>query len=215
MLAATQHLQASDPAALITAADLLRQGKLVIFPTDTVYGIGVNPFDPAAIERLYQAKGRPSDKGIPILLAGRQALAQVTAPLPTAMQAWLEPVLERFWPGALTLVLPRHSGLPDVISSNAGIAVRIPDHPVAQAIIRAAGGAVAASSANRSGEAPAVTAAEALTSLEGWAAAVVDGGRAPGGIPSTVLDLTGPTPRLLRAGPISDAWLLAALGQAA
>lgn len=214
MIATTQHLRADDPAAIATAARLLRQGELVIFPTDTVYGIGANPFDTAAIQRLYQAKGRPADKGIPILLAERQLLRRITTPLPADRQRWLEPVLEQGWPGALTLILPRHPDLPAALSPNAGIAVRLPDHPVAQAIIRAAGGAVATSSANRSGEAPAVTAAEALAALDGRVAAVVDGGRAPGGVPSTVLDLTGPTPRLLRAGPLSDAWLQDALRQA-
>src|SRR5688572_28733774 len=147
----TQLLDASQSGGIEEAAALLRQGSLVVFPTDTLYGLGVDAFSSVAISKLYAAKGRPLDKGVPILLADLEELervVQAVTPLATALIA-------RYWPGPLTLVLPKHPALPENISPNENVAVRIPDHPVARALIRAAGGAVATSSANRSGEEPA------------------------------------------------------------
>ncbi len=194
----THHLHAQDNRAIAAAAAWLRQGRLVAFPTDTVYGVGVAAFNAAAIEKLYQVKRRPFSKGIPILLADIDDLDKVArAVSPLARQ-----YIAQYWPGPLTLIVARHPDLPAVISPNAGVAVRLPDCDVARALIRAAGGAVAATSANRSGDDPAQSGAEAVAKLGGWVTAVLDNGPAPGGIPSTIIDCTSQTPRLLREGPV-------------
>lgn len=149
----TIHLDATQSDAIDYAAALLRDGQMVVFPTDTVYGIGVDAWQRAAVERLYSAKQRARDKGIPILIADAVALDDLTD-MSAAQRAWIDIYVATYWPGPLTLVLPRSADLPDNLTPNDGIAVRIPDNSVARRLIRAAGGAVAASSANRSGEPP-------------------------------------------------------------
>lgn len=189
----------SSPENVALAAEALQQNKLVVFPTDTVYGIGCNPFDPVAIDQLYVAKDRPRSKGLPILISDIDQLPNIAIP-PThpRILAWME----RFWPGALTLIVERHPDLPDNISPNAGIAVRLPDNEIARAVIRQAGGAVATSSANRSGEAPALTADQAHTALSEQVQIILDGGVADGGIPSTIVDCTLWPPKIVRGGGI-------------
>lgn len=202
----TKRLQAKEAGAIELAANYLQQGEIVIFPTDTLYGIGVDAFNAAAIDRLYQVKERSLDKGIPILLADPETVSHTAGRIPDLAQT----LINQFWPGPLTLVLPRHPNLPANISPNEGIALRIPDNEVARQLIRRAGGAVAASSANLSGGAPAQTADEAFQVFAGRVAAVLDGGPAMHGVPSTVLDCTVSPPRILRAGPLSLEKLLAA-----
>jgi len=195
----TLLFNAQQPDAVSQAAAWLGQGQLVAFPTDTVYGVGVAAFNAAAIERLYQAKKRPYSKGIPILLADPADLDKVSQNIPAAARR----LMTRFWPGPLTLILPRHPHLPANISPNESIAVRIPDCDVARALIRAAGGAVAATSANQSGQPPAQTGVEALAALAGVVTAVLDDGPAPGGVPSTIVTFTEGNPRIIREGPIT------------
>lgn len=195
----TLLLQATDPYDLAQAAAFLRQGQLVVFPTDTVYGVAALVTDAAAIDGLYRVKGRPDEKGIPVLLAAPAGVELVARDLPASAQE----LIERFWPGPLTLILPRRADLPANLAPGDTVAVRVPDDPVAQAIIRDAGGAVAATSANRSGDLPARTAGEALAALEGKVAAVVDGGPAVHGISSTIVDCTTNPPVILRPGPLS------------
>lgn len=197
----TRFLRAGDPAAIVEAAGWLRRGYPVVFPTDTVYGIGVLPYDESPIERLYEVKGRPTTKGIPILLADPADLEKVAGRIPVAARA----LIDRFWPGPLTLIVPRATGLPEVISPNDNIAVRIPDHVVARALIREVGGAVATSSANLSGHDPARTGAMAMAAFDGMVAAVLDDGPSPGDRPSTIVDCTAATPVLVRIGPLSAA----------
>lgn len=200
----SERLDASRPGAIETAAQLLRQGEAIVFPTDTLYGVGVDAFNAAAIERLYQVKERSLDKGIPVLLGDTADLAQVAVGVPPLAQQ----LAARYWPGPLTLIVPRHPNLPANISPGNTVAVRVPDHPVARALIRAAGGAVATSSANRSGEPGTQTADAALAALTGRVAAVLDGGPVQHGISSTILDCTVDPPRLLRQGPIPAGALL-------
>lgn len=197
----TERLDGTQPEAVARAADYIRQGRLVIFPTDTVYGIGADPFDEGALDALYLAKKRTRDKGIPILLAELADLAKVARSTTAAAQT----LMERFWPGPLTLVVSRQPTLPAIISPDDTIAVRIPAEPIARALIRDAGGAVAASSANISGAAPARTADEAMAAFDGVAAAILDGGPAFHGVPSTVVDCTVTPLRVLRAGALSAA----------
>jgi L-threonylcarbamoyladenylate synthase len=195
----TLHLQASDPEAIRQAAAFLKQGQLVVFPTDTLYGVAAAVNDAGAIDALYDVKGRPGEKGIPVLLADASALRLVAQDVP----ALARKLIDRFWPGPLTLILTRRPGLPPNLSTGETVAVRLPDHPVARAIIREAGGAVAATSANRSGEPPARDAAEAQAALGGKVAAIVDGGPVAYGVSSTIVDCTVDPPTILRQGPLT------------
>lgn len=196
----TEVLQAVDKAAIERAAQILKKGGLVAFPTDTVYGVGAHGFSSEAIERLYIAKERPSEKAIPLLIAKREDLSLVSKDVPEI--AWR--LIERFWPGGLTLVLPKAPGLPDILCAGGdSVAVRMPDHPIALALIEAAGAPLAATSANISGHPSPVTAEEVQRELGGRIELILDGGRCPGGMPSTVLDLTTETPTILRLGPVS------------
>lgn len=197
----TLRLHAADDEAVAVAAAWLRRGLPVAFPTDTVYGVGVLPFDEAAIERLYEAKGRPAEKGIPILLASSDDVAIVAGDIPPAAQE----LMARFWPGPLTIIVPRRPELPANLSPDQTVALRVPDHAVARALIRAAGGAVATTSANVSSRPAARSGAEALAALGGRVAAVLDGGVAPGGRASTIVDCTVQPPVIVRAGPLTAA----------
>jgi L-threonylcarbamoyladenylate synthase len=195
----TNLLKADAPGAVEQAAGLILAGRLVAFPTDTVYGVGSSIVDEGAIRRLFEAKERPLDKGIPILLADAEDVAQVANRVPGLARAFMA----RFWPGPLTIIVPRQPGLPAILAPGDSVAVRVPDHSLARRFIRAAGGAVAATSANLSGQRPAQNAAEALAALDGRIAAVLDGGPVQVGQASTVVDCTVSPPRILRPGPVS------------
>ena len=191
---------ANERGAILEAATILRKGGLVVFPTDTVYGVGAYALLPEAIEAIYRAKLRPRDKAIPLLLSHISEINGVARNIPDI--AWA--IAERFWPGGLTLVLWKASHLPDILCAGGeSIAVRVPDHPVALALIAALDGPLAATSANLSGDAPAITAEEAAAVLGGQVAMILDGGKAPMGVASTVLDLTVSPPRILRQGAIA------------
>ena len=196
----TRVLPADSRDTIAQAAQVLTAGGLVAFPTDTVYGAGAHAFDAGAVERLYAAKERPRDKAIPVLLASAADLPLVARKIP--------PIARRlagaFWPGALTLILPRRSTLPAILTASGdSVAVRVPDHPAARALIAALGAPLAASSANLSGRPSPVTAEEVAAQLGGRVDLILDGGTCPGGVPSTVLDLTRDPPCALRAGPVT------------
>jgi L-threonylcarbamoyladenylate synthase len=180
------------------AYEILKGGGLVAFPTDTVYGLGALAFDGLAVESLYVAKDRPAEKAIPVLIADLEDLAKVS---PEAPQIALE-LAARFWPGPLTLVVPKHPDLPESVSATSTVGVRLPDHPVARALLRLAG-PLAVTSANLSGQPSPTTAQEVLAQLDGRIPLILDGGRTPGGVPSTVVDCTGTDLQILREGPIS------------
>ena len=194
----TLRLDGSDPSAIRQGATLLKAGRAVVFPTDTVYGVGTGAFNEEGIKRIYGAKVREAAKGIPVLLADISDLDQVAIDVPAA--AW--ELAEQHWPGALTLVIPKHPNLPSNISPNHGIAVRIPDHELCRELIRQAGGAVATTSANLSGQPAAMSAADAFAQLDGRVAAIIDGGPVLGGTPSTIISLLEDKPVVLRQGPI-------------
>ena len=199
-------LSADHPSAVTQAAAALRSGKVVAIPTDTVYGLAAALDRPESIARLYRLKDRPRDKAIPVLLADAAALDRVASQVPRAARA----LIDRFWPGALTVVVPALSGLPPEVTSVAGdggrtVAVRIPDHSVAREILAAAGGALAVTSANRSGEQPALDARAVIDLGAAAPDVVVDGGECPFREPSTVvLAITGEI-SVLREGAIPTA----------
>ena len=192
-------LGAQAPESIKEAAALLRDGMLVVFPTDTVYGIGADCFDNQAILNLYRAKGRPLTKGLPVLLADLEDIGKVVSEVGSAA----EELINRFWPGPLTLILKKRERLPLSLSPNSGIAVRIPDSDIARALIRASGGAVASSSANLAGQSPALSPEEVDEALARNIAVIIDGGRVDLGRPSTVVDCREDPPLILRPGPLS------------
>jgi L-threonylcarbamoyladenylate synthase len=202
----TEILPAGKPSALDRALEILQASELVAFPTDTVYGVGSLAFDAQGIEQLYRVKERQHTKAIPILLSRPEQLSQVSGEI----NATVERLSERFWPGPLTLVLPRSTRLPANISQYTTIGVRIPDHPVALALIDRAG-PMAVTSANLSGERNSQTAQQVFEQLASRIALILDGGKTSGGAPSTVVDCTSPQLKILRPGPISKQELLAAL----
>lgn len=194
----TEIIKADHPISLKHAIDVLRHGGLVAFPTDTVYGLASLPFDESSINRLFTAKGRNSDRAIAILIGEFKDLESITPGLGKVGQR----IAERFWPGPLTLVVQRNPDLPKVISPNDTIGVRMPDHPVALALLRIIG-PLAVTSANLSGYDNALTAQQVMDQLKGRIHLVLDGGTAEGGIPSTVVDCTTPDLVVLRSGPIT------------
>jgi L-threonylcarbamoyladenylate synthase len=194
----TKIILADNPASIQRAVNVLRQGGLVAFPTDTVYGVGTLVGDAQAIAQIYMVKGRGSEKAIPVLLSDPRELEQVAAEVNDAAQR----LAARFWPGPLTLVLPKQASLPEELSAQPSVGVRMPNHPVALALLRLTG-PLAVTSANISGAASPVTAQEVLEQLGGRIPLILDGGHTPGGISSTVVDCTSGEPRILRSGPIS------------
>jgi L-threonylcarbamoyladenylate synthase len=191
-------IERGNPDAIRRAAETLASGGLVAFPTDTVYGLAASIDRADAVARLYTAKGRPLDRPIPVLVSSREQVGR----LASTVDRRAEPLMEHFWPGALTIVLPAAGWLPgEVVRDTGQVGVRMPDHPQALAIIAAAGGALATTSANRSGEPEAATAAEVRTTLGEAVDLIIDGGPA-GRVPSTVVSVVGDRLHLLRQGAI-------------
>jgi L-threonylcarbamoyladenylate synthase len=203
-----------DGEMVARAARALRAGQVVAIPTDTVYGLAAAIDRPDAIDRLYAIKGRPDEKAIPVLIADAEHVLTLTSRL-CATAAHLA---RTFWPGPLTLVLPGRQDLPQRVTDDTAdglrtVAIRVPDNALARAIIVAAGGALAATSANRSGEEPAVEAGEVARLELARSLLVIDGGRAAGGVPSTIVRVTSEKPEILREGAISASAIAAALAR--
>jgi L-threonylcarbamoyladenylate synthase len=193
------NTQILTPTQLDLAAQLLRQHRLVAFPTDTVYGVGTLAFDGATVLKLYVAKERPPEKAIPILIADIADLDQVAINVPSIAYR----LMETFWPGALTIVVPKQPHIPLEVSTTDTVAVRMPDLDLARDLMRRTG-PLAVTSANRSAGPNPRTAQEVLDQLAGRIDAIVDGGKTPGGVPSTVVDCTPATPAILREGAWAD-----------
>jgi L-threonylcarbamoyladenylate synthase len=194
----TEHISADHPNAIQHALDVLNNDGIVAFPTDTVYGLAAPVHNIESIERLYVVKGRNNSKAIAVLLGDITQLAQVAVD----MRESAHKVAQAFWPGPLTMIVPRHPSLPEILAPLPTIGVRIPDHPVALALLQAAG-PLAVTSANISGADNTMTAKQVMKQLRGRVHLIIDGGRTPGGVPSTVIDCTTPEPEILREGPIS------------
>lgn len=195
--------------AVKAAGELLREGKLVAIPTETVYGLAANALDPQAVNAIFKAKGRPNDNPLIVHIADLSALPDVVSVVPEKARV----LMERFWPGPLTIVLPRNPQIPNETTAGLDtVAVRMPSHPVAQAIIRESGLPIAAPSANLSGLPSPTTAEHCVRDLTGKVSAIVDGGPCNFGVESTVITLAGDHPRLLRPGAVTLEQLEAAIG---
>ncbi|MBE0642632.1 MAG: threonylcarbamoyl-AMP synthase [Bacteroidetes bacterium] len=191
-----EHLASS----LLAAATLLREGKLVAFPTETVYGLGANALDEAAVRRVYEVKGRPLDNPM-IVHVHDQAQARE---LMQVVPAYFEELVNEYWPGPLTLIVTHNAAVPDVVTAGlATVAVRLPDHRITRELLRQAGVPVAAPSANVSGRPSPTDARTVYDDLQGRIEAVLDGGSCHVGIESTVLDLTSAVPTILRPGTVT------------
>jgi L-threonylcarbamoyladenylate synthase len=188
-----------DSAALEQAAEYIRAGKLVAFPTETVYGLGANALDPSAVSAIFRAKGRPPTDPLIVHIADFSQLREITREVPPAAES----LAHHFWPGPLTFVLFKSALIPpQVTAGSEKVAVRWPSHPVAQALIRLSGVPIAAPSANLFGHISPTTAEHVYADLHGRVHLILDGGPTFIGLESTVLDLTTAPPRLLRPGGI-------------
>jgi L-threonylcarbamoyladenylate synthase len=189
-----------EPMVIERAAMLLCHGEIVVFPTETVYGLGADAFQPAALERIFAAKGRPFSDPLIVHIADEQELELLTKTIPTEAKR----LAREFWPGPLTLILPRGQRVPYRVTAGLEtVAIRMPRHPVAQALIRALGSPIAAPSANRFMHISPTTAQHALADLTGRVPLILDAGPCEIGVESTVLDLCSETPKILRPGGVS------------
>ena len=191
-------LPVDSPETIQHALDVLNNGGLVAFPTDTVYGVGALAFDGKAIESIYTAKNRPIEKAIPVLIADADDMDKVGMDIPDIARR----IAARFFPGPLTCIIPKQPTLPSAVSATATVGVRAPDHEVARSLLRAAG-PMAVTSANISGQPSPSTAEEVFAQLNGRIPLIIDGGKTPGGVPSTVVDCASDEIKILREGPIS------------
>ncbi len=201
-----------EPALICIAAEALQQGKLVAFPTETVYGLGANALNEDAVARIFKAKGRPNYDPLIVHAASPSWLERAAVEIPEL--AWR--LAEAFWPGPLTLILKKRPEIPDLVTADLDtVAVRVPSHPVALSLLQASGILIAAPSANRFGRTSPTRASHVMTDLGDRIDVLVDGGETDIGIESTVLDLTGSTPTILRPGGVTREQLMAYLGEVA
>ncbi len=201
--------ESPQPAIIARAAELLRTGRLVAFPTETVYGLGANALDAMAVRSIFTAKGRPASNPVIVHVADPAQVVNVAASWPETAAR----LAARFWPGPLTIVVPKKTGIPDEVTAGGPtVAVRCPNHLVARELIRVAGVPIAAPSANRSTELSPTRAEHVLKGLNGRIDLILDGGPCAGGIESTVVDVTGSVVRLLRPGLISVPMLEVVVG---
>ncbi len=195
----TEILPATSPKAIKLARRLLRGGEVVAFPTDTVYGLGANAFERIAVREIFRVKARSTAKAVPVFITQIDDLNQVARRVPN--EAW--PFLQRFWPGALTVVLPKTAALPeDVTAGQDTVAVRLPDHPVCYKLVIQVGRPLAVTSANLSGQPSPTTAQEVAAQLGGRLPLILDGGPTVTPHPSSIVDLSINPPRLLREGDL-------------
>lgn len=197
-------------AALQEAGEIIRQGGLVAFPTETVYGLGGDALNPESSKKIYAAKGRPSDNPLIIHIADMEYLGRIVKEVPQSAYQ----LADAFWPGPLTMILPKSEEVPYQTTGGLDtVAVRMPSHPVAMAFIREAGGYVAAPSANLSGKPSPTKAKYVVQDMDGRIDMIIDGDGVDIGLESTIVDLTGEKPMILRPGYITEEMLDAVLGQ--
>ena len=194
----TKIISTGDPEAIPAAVQTIRKGGLIAFPTDTVYGVAADPFNPEALLKVYAAKQRPDEKALPALIGGLEQVGQLVATVDRSVYK----IALTFWPGALTLILPKRPDVPAELSPYPTIGIRMPNLSFTLALLKQTG-PLAATSANRSGGPNPTTANDVINQLGDEIDLVLDGGPTPGPIASTVVDLTTPEVTILREGPIS------------
>jgi len=205
----TITMSTAEPGAIFRAAEILRNGGLVAFPTETVYGLGADALDPEASSRIYAAKGRPSDNPLIVHIAEKRAVNALAESVPETAQL----LMEAFWPGPLTIILKKKEIVPNATTGGLStVAIRMPSHPAAMEMIRESGVYVAAPSANRSGRPSPTEAHHVKEDLSGEIDMILDGGPVGIGIESTIVDLTGELPMILRPGFITKEMLEGILG---
>jgi L-threonylcarbamoyladenylate synthase len=198
-----------DPAVIARAAEILRGGGLAAFPTETVYGLGASALDEAAVAKIFAAKGRPAANPLIVHVASISGAISLACGWPPAAQK----LAEKFWPGSLTLVLPKSDTVPDIVTAGGPtVALRVPAHPVALALLAASALPIAAPSANRSSHLSPTCAEHVRRDLDCKIDIILDGGPCPGGLESTVLDLTTSPPRILRPGLVTPAEIETVIG---
>ncbi len=198
-----------DEGVMKKAGDILKKGGLVAFPTETVYGLGGDALSPAASAKIYAAKGRPSDNPLIVHIADQGALELLASEVPETARK----LADHFWPGPLTMILPKSDIVPRETTGGLDtVAIRMPSHPAAYELIRSSGIYIAAPSANTSGRPSPTTAAHVMEDLDGRIDMVIDGGKVEIGLESTIIDLTGDIPTILRPGYITKKQLEAVIG---
>ncbi len=199
-----------DCSAILEAARLIQAGEVVAFPTETVYGLGANALDAAAVQKIFEAKGRPSDNPLIVHISKCQDVDRLVRELPPAASS----LMERFWPGPLTMIFKKSHLIPDTVTAGLDtVAIRMPRHPVALKLIERSEVPIAAPSANRSGHTSPTMAQHVLDDLGGRIPLILDGGRCEVGLESTVLDMTAEVPTILRPGGITYEMLTQVLGE--
>jgi L-threonylcarbamoyladenylate synthase len=201
-------VSAENPDSINTALSLFREGDIVAFPTDTVYGLGADPFQASGIIKLFEAKGRDSNKAIAVLVGTLDQIELVT----DHMTKLALRLCDAFWPGGLTVIVPKKSTLPELISNTDRIGIRMPNHPLTLDLLKKFG-PLATTSANLSGKTDARSAMDVYQQLNSRVPLILDGGNCPGGVPSTVVDCSGKEPIILREGPISQEDILNVLAK--
>ncbi len=194
----TITLPADNPTSIQAALELLQEGEIIAFPTDTVYGLGTDAFYSPGIIKLFEAKGRDSNKAIAVLIGDIEQLDLLTDELNRIARK----LVNRFWPGGLTIVVPKKKDLPELLSAGNSIGIRMPNHPVALELLRKFG-PIATTSANLSGKNNPHDAQDVFQQLNKRLPLILDGGKCPDGVPSTVVDCSTDEVRILRPGAIS------------
>ncbi len=191
----------ADSKGIARASRIILQGGIVAFPTETFYGLGADAGDVVALQKVFQIKGREENKPLLLLVAGRTWVQDLVKKISPAAEA----LIERFWPGPLTLVFEASAHLPPILTANTGkVGLRVSSHPVTQALVQAVGRAITGTSANLSGQASPSLAAQVSQALGRKVDAILDGGKTAGGLGSTVLDVSAVLPKIIRQGAISQ-----------
>jgi L-threonylcarbamoyladenylate synthase len=191
----------ADAAGIQKAGQLIQQGGIAAFPTETFYGLGADARNEEALQKVFRLKGREENKPLLLLIGEREWLSELVRNIPPVA----ERLIEKFWPGPLTLVFAASPGLSNLLTAGTGtIGVRISPHPIARALVLTVGRAITATSANLSGQPSTSLAVDVSRFLGGKVDVILDGGQTPGGMGSTVLDVSGPDPKLIRPGAISQ-----------
>lgn len=196
----TRILKSTTESCLDRALEILESGGIVAFPTDTVYGIGTSAFNNEAVLSLFEAKGRSRMQAVPVLISSMAQIDTVT----TGLSDLARPLAEKYWPGPITLVLSKNTNLAEAVSPSDTVGVRMPKHEFAKLLLDAVG-PLAVTSANITGHQSLSGADEVFQAMKGKIELVIDGGKTPGQVPSTVVDCTGMKPVIIREGPISQA----------